>query len=114
MIDVGTCLMLLKDDDIDACYTCTRHKERNIIATTIFSTHVDETYPIVKPGENDQSACDGIPRHTIIIESSIESKEEVMSEAFHNYVIDNHRYADVKQGTSRHIDPSLNSIQVFH
>ena len=91
MIDVGACLMPPKDDIKGVCYACITHKERNVIATTIFSTHVDETYPIVKPGDNDQSACDGIPRHTIIIESSIESKEEAMSEAFHNYVIDQYR-----------------------
>ena len=29
------------------------------------------------------------------------------SEAFHNYVIDNYGDADVKVGTSKHIDPAL-------
>ena len=42
----------------------------------------------MKLGDNDQGACGGISRHTIIIKSVIESKEGVRSESFHNYVID--------------------------
>ena len=61
----------------------------------------------MKPGDNDQSAYDGIPRHTIILESFIKSKEETRSEVFHNYMINNYGDADVKQGTSRYIDPAL-------
>ena len=69
---------------------------------------MNATHPIVKPGDNDQSVCDGIPRHTIIIESLIETKEGVRSEIFHNYVIDNYEDADVTEGSgTRHIDPAL-------
>ena len=95
------------NDDVDVTYACAYNKERNAIATTIFSRHVDKSHPIVKPGDDDQSACDGIPRHTIIIESLIETKVGVRSEAFHNYIIDNYGDADVKVGTSKHVDPAL-------
>ena len=107
MIDDSTCVMQPKDDDIYMCYTCATNKKRNVIATTILSTYVDETYPIVKPGDNDQSVCDGIPRHTLVLESLIESKEGARIKAFHNYVIDNNGDADIKQVTSRHTDPTL-------
>ena len=94
MINDGTCVMPRKDDDIDVCYACVTNKEWNDIATIIYSTRVDETYPIVKPGDNDQSACDGIPRNKIMLESVIESREGARSEAFHNYVID--KYGDAE------------------
>ena len=54
---------------------------------------MDKSHPIMKPGNDDESACDSILRHAIIIESLIETKEGVRSEVFHNYVIDN--YGDV-------------------
>ena len=96
MIDDGICVMPPKDDDIDVFYACATNKERNVIATTIFSTNIDETNPTLKPCDNDQNACDGIPRHTLILESLIESKEGVRSETFHNYVINNYGDADVE------------------
>ena len=55
--------MSRRDDDIDVWYACAINKEQNIIATTIFSRHVDETHLIVKTDADDQSACDGTPRH---------------------------------------------------
>ena len=60
----------------------------------------------MKPGDDDETACDGIPRHTIIIESLIKTKVGVRSEAFHNYVIDNYGDADRKVGTSNLSVPS--------
>ena len=109
IIGASTGVMPPNNDDIDVSYACALNKERNVIATTIFSKHVNETHPVVKPGDNDQSACDGIPRHTIIIESLIQTKAGVRSEIFHNYVIDNYGDADVKEGSgNRHIDPALN------
>ena len=63
-----------------------------------FSKRVNATHPFVKPGDNHQSACDGIPRHTIIIESLIETKEGVRSEICDNYVIDIYGDADVTEG----------------
>ena len=53
--------MVPNNDDIDVSYACALNKERNVIATIIFSKHVNETHPVVKPGDNDQSVCDGIP-----------------------------------------------------
>ena len=74
----------------------------------LFSRHVNETHPVVKPSNNDQSACDGIPNHTIILQSVISSKERVKTEAFHNYVIDKYGDADVNEGTGNiHIYPAL-------
>jgi len=108
LIDTSTGVMTPNNDDTYVSYACAFNKERNVIATTIFSKHVNATHPVVKPGDNDQSACDGILRHTIIIESLIESKEGVRSEIFHNYVIDNYGDADVTEGSgTRHIDPAL-------
>ena len=95
------------NDDVDVTYACAYNKERNAIATTIFSRHVDKSHPIVKPGDDDETACDGIPRHTIIIESLIETKVGVRSEVFHTFVIDNYGDADIKVGTSKHIDLAL-------
>ena len=39
---------------------------------------MDKLHPIVKPGDDNQSACDGIPRHTICIGSLSETKVGVM------------------------------------
>ena len=62
----------------------------------------------MKPGDNDHSVCDGIPRHTIIVESLIETKERARSEIFHNYVIDNCGDIDVNKGmVNKHVDPAL-------
>ena len=107
IIDARTGMMSPNNDNVDVTYACAYNKERNAVTKTIFSRHVDKSYPIVKPGDDDQSACDGIPRHTIIIESLIETKVGVRSEVFHDYAIDNHGDADVKVGTSKHIDPAL-------
>ena len=84
-----------------------QQKERHIIATTLVLIYVDETHPLVKQSDGGFSECDGILRHTIILESLIESKEGVRSEAFNNYMIDNYGDADVAHGTRR-IDPALN------
>lgn len=61
----------------------------------------------MKPGDDYQSACDVIPRHTLIIGSLFEIKVGVRSEAFHTVVIDNYGDADVRVGTSKYIDPAL-------
>ena len=83
-----------------------KNKERNVIAATTFSRHFDEMHPIVKQGDEDYSACDGIPRHIIILENLIKSKEGVRSEASHNYVTDNYGDDDVSNVTRR-FDPAL-------
>ena len=73
-----------------------------------FSRRVNETHPVVKPCDNDHSACCGIPIHTIVIERLIEIKERVRSEICHNYVITNCGYIDVKEGmVNKNIDPPL-------
>ena len=73
-----------------------------------FSRHVNETHPVVKPCDNEHSACCGIPIHTIILERLIEIKERVRSEIFHNYVINNCGDDDVKEGiVSKYIDLAL-------
>ena len=95
------------NDDIDVTYSCVYNIERNGITTSIFSRHVDKSHPIVKPGDDDLNGSDGIPRHTNIIGSLIETKVGVRCEAFHNYIIDNYGDAAVKVGTSKHIDPPL-------
>ena len=71
-----------------------------------FSQYVNKTHTLVKQGDRDYSVCNGIPRHKIILESLIESKEGVRSEVFHNYVIDNHKNADVSNET-RIINPAV-------
>ena len=71
-----------------------------------FSQYVNKTHTLVKQGDRDYSVCNGIPRHKIILESLIESKEGVRSEVFHKQVIDNYGDADVSNGTRR-IDPAL-------
>lgn len=82
MIKEGIGVMPLNDDDIDMCYACAINKERNVIVTQIFTRFVDETHPIVKPDNNDQSACDDISRRTDILEYLISIKEGTRSEAF--------------------------------
>ena len=83
MVDDSIGVMLPKEDDIDMLYECSTNKERNVIATTIFSRCVDETHPLVKQGDGYYSGCDGFTRPTIIPKILIESKEGVMSESFH-------------------------------
>ena len=51
----------------------------------------------MKVGDNNHSACDGIPRHTLIKKSLIETKERARSEIFHNYVINVFGDTDVKK-----------------
>ena len=46
-------------------------KNGMLLQPQLFSRHFDEMYPIVKQGDEDYSACDGIPRQTIILESLI-------------------------------------------
>ena len=84
MINEGTDVIPLNDDDIYVCYAYAINKQRNVIATTFFLRHVDGNHPVVKPGDDNQSACDSIPRHKIILEVLITSKERARSEAFHN------------------------------
>ena len=76
---------------------------------------MNETHPVVKPGDNDHSVCDGIPRHTIIVESLIETKERARSEIFHNHVIDNCGNMDVSEEmVNKHIDPALKLHSGIH
>ena len=75
MIDYSIGVMPPKDDDTDVLYLFLTNKERNIIATAIFSKHVDEAHPLVKQGDRDYSVCKSIPRYTIILKSLIESKQ---------------------------------------
>ena len=79
LVNKSTGVMPLNNDDIDMCYACAINKEQNVVTTTIFSRNVDETHPVVKPGDDDQRACDGIPRHAIILKDLIKSKEGVWS-----------------------------------
>ena len=67
----------------------------------------------MKPGDDYQSLRDSIRRHTLILDSVIESEEWVRNEACNNYIIDN--YGDA--GVSKDIDMLIllwNVIQVFH
>ena len=73
-----------------------------------FSRRVNETHPVVKPCDDEHSACGGIPKHTIVIESLIETKERGRNEIFHNYVINNFGDTYVKEGmVNKYIDPAL-------
>ena len=65
IIDASTGVMPPNNDDVDVTYACAYDKERNAIATAIFSRHVDKSHPIVKPGDDDEGACDGIPRQQL-------------------------------------------------
>ena len=56
MIDASTGVMPPNNDDVDVTYACAYIKERNAIATTIFSRHVDKSHPIVNPSDDDESA----------------------------------------------------------
>ena len=113
IIDDSIGVMPSKDDDIDMYYACSINKEQNVIAAAIFSKHIDEIHLLVNQCDRDYSAYNGIPRHTIILDSLIENKEGVRSDVFSNYVIDNYGDADVLKGTRR-IDTALKIIQVFH
>lgn len=55
------------NDDIDVFYTCSTSIERNVIATITILQHVKETHPIMKPGNDDYSAYDGVLRHPIVL-----------------------------------------------
>lgn len=85
---------------INVLYTYSTNKEWSNIATTSFSKHVDEAYPIVKLSDDDQGGYNVIPIHTIIRMSLIETNEWVMSEVCHIYVIDNYGDANISCGTS--------------
>ena len=95
-INEGTDVMRLNNDDIYVCYACAINKKQHFIVTKIISTHVDRIHPIVKPDDDNQSACYSIPRNTIILEGLVTSKEGAMSEVFHNYVFDSYEDADIK------------------
>lgn len=67
-------MMPPKNDDMDVFYACPTNKEHNVIATILFSIHIDKTHPVVKPGDDDCSACDSIARHVLTLERLTESK----------------------------------------
>lgn len=77
--------------------TTNLHTSTNTVALSIKNT--DTTHLTVKPDDADQIACLGIPRHTIILQCLITSKERIKSEAFYNCVVDNCGDANVLQGT---------------
>ena len=78
-----------------------------------FHKNVDQTHPLVNQGGIYYSACNGILRHTIILESLIDIKVLMRSDPFHNFIIDSYGYADVSDGT-RGIGHALKLIQVSH
>ena len=82
MIDDSIGVVPPKEDDIDMFYLCSTNK-KGILLQRQFLRYFDKIHLFVKQGDRDCSACDGIPMHSIILESLIESKEEVTSEAFH-------------------------------
>ena len=61
--DVSTGVMPPNSVDINVSYAYARSKEWYVIVIIISLRHVNETRPVVKPGNNDQSACDSTPRH---------------------------------------------------
>ena len=87
IIDASTGVMPPNNDDVDVTYACAYNKERNAIATTIFSRHVDKSHPIVKPGDDDESACDGILIHTIIRKKIVMCPQESLSYILKNVVL---------------------------
>ena len=79
------------------CFMYVQQSKNGMLSQPHISRHVDKTNPLVKQGDEDCSTCDGIPRHTLILESLIESEKRVRSEAFHNNVIDNYGDNDVSK-----------------
>ena len=58
---------------------------------------MNDVHPVVKPGFDNHSVCDGISRYIIIIKSLIKAKERARGEIFHKYVINNYGDTDVEK-----------------
>lgn len=76
------------------CFMKIQQIKNGILLQPLLFRNILMNYTPFNEEVGEYSAYTGIPRLFIIIGSLYNSKEEVVSEAFHNHVFDNYRVVD--------------------